>query len=211
MHIVATSWSLKNVWRWFMMIALVWTCNQCSVMVLKLLKDSYERIVFPAPAIQQSLRSKGRTSKSKEISRIPGHQRVFDRPSRQFINSLDSSIHWPVPSSRFWKISLWISLKLRGDSQSMISRRSGSEERVRWQKSEWKDLFAPASILLVILMCWSWPTALKMPLFASTLVAAWKKAAPVVVLWLSVTDSSDALDWWRPASSERGKLNISCT
>jgi len=58
------------------------------------------------------------------IIRIPGHHRVLPDPENQSLNSLESSIHFPVPSWYLLKTSLCFILKCKGDNQATISRLS---------------------------------------------------------------------------------------
>lgn len=161
----------------------------------KLEWNSYERTVFPAPAVQL-VRPKDQVSMSEKISRIPQHHKVPNGSSRQPLNFSDSSTHCPVPSCRLSKISLWINLKLRGDSQFVISRRSGSN---KYKTKSWAvAIFVPVSALKLVML--SPAILLNTLLLAMTVFASWKTDCSVLVAPrpLSQSNMSGAPSWCSP-------------
>src|SRR5580658_8947827 len=84
---------------------------------------TYARTVLPAPAIQELAIYKSQIL-LRVIIRIPGHHRVLPDPENQSLNSLESSIHFPVPSWCLLKTSFCFVSKCKGDSQATISRLS---------------------------------------------------------------------------------------
>lgn len=153
-YVIATFWSLTKVSRWSTMIDLfMWAYFQIRNSHLNE-TCTYVRIVFPAPATYRSATANPYALKSEKISRLTRHHRTFGCPSRQCLNILESSSHWPVPSSRSWKISPWISLNLR-DSHSATRRRSCSDEKMN--NLERNDLSVP-----YLYWRWHWCVALQL-------------------------------------------------
>src|ERR1700722_7669198 len=91
--VTTLSFVLKNVSRWSTIIDLEYG-PMISHDHARNSMNSYARIVFPAPAVQQRVRTCDQVMKI--ILPSPGHHNISDAPSRQFLNSRDLRSHSPV-------------------------------------------------------------------------------------------------------------------